>query len=107
MSVQPFYPGSLSRTTGAADPYSGGAADPFMNDFAMMPTTFGDYPMVPQSWNAFDMVPSMIRGSRNAMMKNEAFQPLAPLMNADLIESETDFHVHAGIQFSCYLQNNY
>eukprot|EP01039_Chlorochromonas_danica_P011065 gene11065-12324_t len=29
-----------------------------------------------------------------ARLRNEAVQPLAPLMSADLIESDNDFHVH-------------
>lgn len=32
-----------------------------------------------------------------ARLRNEAVQPLTPLMSADLIESENDFHVHVDL----------
>lgn len=72
MALQQFNPNTLFHPT-------------YGNEFTVAPWV--DYPTAPTLW----------RNNRNAMLRNEAFQPLAPLMSADLIESDTDFHIHADL----------
>lgn len=47
------------------------------------------------TWDPYDLYPASSRSLVN--LRNEAVQPLAPLMSADLIESENDFHIHIDI----------
>lgn len=66
----------------------------------------GEFPMMSYNNNPFDANaldiwnPSMSAGPvqrRLNQLRNEAVRPLAPLMTADLIESENDFHVHVDL----------
>lgn len=45
-------------------------------------------------WGELSMLPS---GINRLGQTNEATQPLAPLMSADLIETATDFNIHVDI----------
>jgi HSP20 family protein len=53
--------------------------------------------LMPYGWGDRDL--SLFAQPRQelARLRNEAVQPLAPLMSADLIESENDFHVHVDL----------
>ncbi len=65
-------------------PYFGGtsALDPFNNDWSLWPTTFNS---------------SSVGSQSLSRLRNEAVQPLAPLMSVDFIESENDYNIHVDI----------
>ena len=50
------------------------------------------YPSALNTWDPFDVYPTSTRSLSN--LRNEAVQPLAPLMSADLIESDSDYNIH-------------
>jgi HSP20 family protein len=55
--------------------------------------------MMPYMGGGGAMTSFMPSGTQNRLqeLRQEAIRPLAPLMSADLIESENDFHVHVDL----------